>query len=183
MTRFVVDADVVFRLASGDQTVSARHELLTPTLLRSQTLSRLHEAVHRGQLADERSWLLGDAVLRRIAAVWEARGVLRQEEGDEAQAHAMFWEAAAAFERAGNQSDADRCLAAADRGACPDRRRRIGFSPSRSQALVRWDCLFSGSRIGRTSPQAEAFDPSVTSSLCAANAPKTSSFSREGTSK
>jgi DNA-binding SARP family transcriptional activator len=52
-----------------------------------------------------------------IGAVWEARGVLRQEEGDEAQAHAMFWEAAAAFERAGNQSDADRCLAAADRGA------------------------------------------------------------------
>ncbi len=45
-------------------------------------------------------------------AVWEARGVLRQVEGDEAQARAMFREAAEAFERSGNRSDAERCLAA-----------------------------------------------------------------------
>jgi DNA-binding SARP family transcriptional activator len=50
-----------------------------------------------------------------IGAVWEARGILRQVEGDEAQARAMFREAAEAFERAGNRSDADRCLAAAGR--------------------------------------------------------------------
>jgi DNA-binding SARP family transcriptional activator len=56
-----------------------------------------------------------------IGAVWEARGVLRQAEGDEAQAHAMFREAAEAFERAGNRSDADRCLIAA--AAEPPRRR------------------------------------------------------------
>jgi DNA-binding SARP family transcriptional activator len=48
-----------------------------------------------------------------IGAVWEARGVLRQVEGDEAQAHAMFREAAEAFELAGNRADANRCLAAA----------------------------------------------------------------------
>jgi tetratricopeptide (TPR) repeat protein len=48
-----------------------------------------------------------------IGAVWEARGVIRQVEGDEAQARAMFREAAEAFERAGNRADADRCLAAA----------------------------------------------------------------------
>jgi predicted nucleic acid-binding protein len=81
MTRFVVDASAVTHLASKRFEVSADHELLAPTLLRSQTLSMLHEAVHRGELAAdvavnllERIWrmrirLLGDAVLRRRA--WE----------------------------------------------------------------------------------------------------------------
>jgi predicted nucleic acid-binding protein len=79
MTRFVVDASAVLHLASEGLEVSSDHELLAPTLLRSQTLSALHEAVHRGELpADvardrlERIWrmpirLLGDAVLRRRA--------------------------------------------------------------------------------------------------------------------
>jgi predicted nucleic acid-binding protein len=79
MTRFVVDAGAVLHLAAEGIEVSADHELLAPTLLRSQTLSLLHEAVHRGELeADvarerlERLWripirLLGDAVLRRQA--------------------------------------------------------------------------------------------------------------------
>ena len=81
MTRFVVDCGVVLQLASEGYEVPAGHELLAPTLLRSQTLSALHEAVHRGEVdADvardrlERIWampirLLGDAVLRRRA--WE----------------------------------------------------------------------------------------------------------------
>jgi predicted nucleic acid-binding protein len=81
MTRFVVDAGVVLHLASTDIEVSDAHELLAPTLLRSQTLSALHEAVQRGELpvdvARERLArigrmpirLLGDAVLRRRA--WE----------------------------------------------------------------------------------------------------------------
>jgi DNA-binding SARP family transcriptional activator len=43
-------------------------------------------------------------------AVWEARGVLRQAEGEPEQARAMFREAADAFTRAGNQVDAARCL-------------------------------------------------------------------------
>jgi predicted nucleic acid-binding protein len=79
VTRFVVDCGVVLELASEEIEVSPEHELLAPTLLRSQTLSALHEAVHRGELpADvaleqlERVWaikirLLGDAVLRRNA--------------------------------------------------------------------------------------------------------------------
>jgi hypothetical protein len=46
-------------------------------------------------------------------AVWEARGILRQAEGDGDQARAMFREAAQAFARVGNQSDAARCLEAA----------------------------------------------------------------------
>lgn len=46
-------------------------------------------------------------------AVWEVRGVLRQAEGADDQARAMFREAAQEYTRAGNQSDAARCLEAA----------------------------------------------------------------------
>lgn len=79
MTRFVVACDAVLYLASEDASVPAEHELLAPTLLRSQTLSALHEAVDAGTLsadvARERlariqalpMRLLGDAVLRRRA--------------------------------------------------------------------------------------------------------------------
>jgi predicted nucleic acid-binding protein len=81
MTRFVVDASAVLHLASTDAKVGDAHELLAPTLLRSQTLSSLHEAVHRGELSPDvardrlarigqmKIRLLGDAVLRRRA--WE----------------------------------------------------------------------------------------------------------------
>jgi predicted nucleic acid-binding protein len=59
--------------------VPDEHELLAPTLLRSQTLSALHEAVQRGEIAADVARgrlarigkmpirLLGDAVLRRRA--------------------------------------------------------------------------------------------------------------------
>jgi predicted nucleic acid-binding protein len=79
MTRFVVDCGAVLRLASEGIEPPAEHELLAPTLLRSQTLSALHEAVHRGEMPEDvalerltRIWampirLLGDAVLRRTA--------------------------------------------------------------------------------------------------------------------
>jgi Predicted nucleic acid-binding protein, contains PIN domain len=79
MTRFVVDCGVVLELAQEDFELPAGHELLAPTLLRSQTLSALHEAVSRGDLAADVARdhlarlgrmpirLLGDAVLRRRA--------------------------------------------------------------------------------------------------------------------
>jgi predicted nucleic acid-binding protein len=81
MTRFVVDCGVVLHLASEEFEVPAGHELLAPTLLRSQTLSALHEAVQRGEITADAARdrltrigrmpirLLGDAVLRRRA--WE----------------------------------------------------------------------------------------------------------------
>jgi hypothetical protein len=50
MTRFVVDCAVVLHLVSAGIEVPLDHELLAPTLLRSQTLSALHEAVHRGEI-------------------------------------------------------------------------------------------------------------------------------------
>jgi len=79
MTRFVLDAGAVLHLASARAKVPARHKLLAPTLLRSQTLSALHEAVHRGDIPADIARdrlarigrmpirLLGDAVLRRRA--------------------------------------------------------------------------------------------------------------------
>ncbi len=79
MTRFVVDASAVLHLASEQVEVAAEHELLAPTLLRSQTLSALHEAVQRGEIPADVARehlarisrmpirLLGDAVLRRRA--------------------------------------------------------------------------------------------------------------------
>jgi predicted nucleic acid-binding protein len=81
MTKFVVDCGVVLQLASDGIEVPAEHELLAPTLLRSQTLSALHEAVHAGELPPDvalerlrrvgsiRIRLLGDAMLRRRAWV------------------------------------------------------------------------------------------------------------------
>ena len=81
MTKFVVDAGAVLHLVAEDIEIGAGHELLAPTLLRSQTLSLLHEAVHRGELdaatararldrvARMKIRLLGDAVLRKVA--WE----------------------------------------------------------------------------------------------------------------
>jgi predicted nucleic acid-binding protein len=81
MAKFVIDCGVALQLASEGYEVPAEHELLAPTLLRSQALSAMHEAVDRGDLpADEARErlariqampirLLGDAVLRRVA--WE----------------------------------------------------------------------------------------------------------------
>src|SRR5207248_9797697 len=86
MTRFVVDCGVVLELATDATEVPTEHELLAPTLLRSQTLSALHEAVHRGELPPDVARdrlqrinkmsirLLGDAVLRRRA--WEVAELL-----------------------------------------------------------------------------------------------------------
>jgi predicted nucleic acid-binding protein len=79
VTRFVVDCGLVLHLAAEEIDVADEHELLAPTLLRSQTLSALHEAVQRGEVPADvaldrlaRIWampirLLGDAVLRRNA--------------------------------------------------------------------------------------------------------------------
>jgi predicted nucleic acid-binding protein len=79
VARFVVDSIAVIYMASEGTQVSDAHTLVAPTLLRSQVLSALHEAVHRGELSAEQgqaqlAWigklrirLLGDAVLRRRA--------------------------------------------------------------------------------------------------------------------
>jgi len=79
MTKFVVDPSAVLHLASAGIEVRGAHKLLAPTLLRSQTLSAMHEAVQRGEIPADVARdrlarigrmpirLLGDAVLRRRA--------------------------------------------------------------------------------------------------------------------
>jgi hypothetical protein len=62
MTRFVVDCGAVLHLVGEGIQVRAEHEPLAPTLLRSQTLSALHEAVHRGVLPR-------DVALDRLAGI------------------------------------------------------------------------------------------------------------------
>jgi predicted nucleic acid-binding protein len=81
VARFVVDPGAVLHLAGNGIAVPAGHELLAPTLLRSQVLSLLHEAVHERKLSPEvaherlvrvramKIRLLGDAVLQQRA--WE----------------------------------------------------------------------------------------------------------------
>ena len=79
MTRFVVDCGVVLELLAERSELPPEHQLLAPTLLRSQMLSALHEAAHRGEITrasrpraarrhpDDPDPPAGDAVLRRRA--------------------------------------------------------------------------------------------------------------------
>ena len=79
MTRFVIDPDVALNLAQLQAVVPARHQLLAPTLIRSQVLAQLYGLVRRGELdrkAAERQLdhlrglrlrLLGDRVLQGLA--------------------------------------------------------------------------------------------------------------------
>jgi len=79
MTRFIIDASALLHLAAEEFEGPGDHELLAPTLIRSQVISRLHESVHRGELSEAEATdrlariaripmrLLGDAVLRRVA--------------------------------------------------------------------------------------------------------------------
>jgi hypothetical protein len=50
-----------------------------------------------------------------IAAVWEARGVHRQAQGDVAQASALFQEAASRYAELGRAQGRARCLSRAQR--------------------------------------------------------------------
>lgn len=76
MTRYVIDPGVALRLAAESAIVADAHQLVAPTLLRSQVLSLLYQAVARGDLDREiagqqldylralRIRLLGDRVLQ-----------------------------------------------------------------------------------------------------------------------
>jgi predicted nucleic acid-binding protein len=79
MTRWVIGPDVALRLARDRAVIGDGHQLVAPTLLRSQLLSLLHQAVRRGELSRPdaerqldyvrglRVRLLGDRVLQRVA--------------------------------------------------------------------------------------------------------------------
>jgi predicted nucleic acid-binding protein len=79
MTRYVIGPDVALRLAEMETAVPVQHQLLAPTLLRSQVLAQLYGLVRRGELARKAAEhrldylrglqlrLLGDRVLQRTA--------------------------------------------------------------------------------------------------------------------
>ena len=79
MTRYVIGPDVALRLARGEAVIPHEHQILAPTLFRSQMLSLLYQAVRGGEMtktdADRlldyvralRIRLLGDRVLQNVA--------------------------------------------------------------------------------------------------------------------
>lgn len=79
MTKYVIGPDVALALAKDEAEIADEHQLLAPTLLRSQVLSLLYRAVRRGEMtkreADRRlnyvralrMRLLGDRVLQSVA--------------------------------------------------------------------------------------------------------------------
>jgi len=79
VTRFVVDSETLLQIAAGEVEVAAEHQLLAPTLVRSQALSALYEAARRGEISAGQGIervtrinslkvrFLGDKVLQRTA--------------------------------------------------------------------------------------------------------------------
>jgi predicted nucleic acid-binding protein len=79
MTRFVVDCQTLLQIAAGEVDVAAQHQLVAPTLVRSQALAALYEAARRGEISAAEGVervtrinslkvrFLGDKVLQRQA--------------------------------------------------------------------------------------------------------------------
>lgn len=79
MARYVIDAPTLLHLVANDVKVSSGHQLVAPTLIRSQALALLFAAVRRGEITEEvalrhheritelKMRLLGDRVSRRTA--------------------------------------------------------------------------------------------------------------------
>lgn len=94
MTRYVIGPDIALRLAQLEAVVPAQHQLVAPTLIRSQVLAHLYGLVRRGELdkkGAERQLdylrglqlrLLGDRVLQRVAwKIADQLGVARHLRG------------------------------------------------------------------------------------------------------
>ena len=79
VARYVVDCEVLLRIAAGEIEVAPGHQLLAPTLVRSQALATMYGAARRGEIsaAEGRARVqrinalkvrfLGDKVLQRSA--------------------------------------------------------------------------------------------------------------------
>jgi predicted nucleic acid-binding protein len=79
LTRYVIGPDVALRLAQQRAAIPDEHQILAPTLLRSQLLSLLYQAVGRGEMTKKdadhlldyvrglRIRLFGDRVLQNVA--------------------------------------------------------------------------------------------------------------------
>lgn len=79
MTKYVIGPDVAIRLARDEAVIGHEHQLLAPTLIRSQLLTLLYQAVRGGEMDRKdaqrlldyvrglRMRLLGDRVLQNVA--------------------------------------------------------------------------------------------------------------------
>ena len=79
MTKYVIGPDVAIRLAHDQAVIGDEHQILAPTLLRSQLLTLLYQAVRSGEMTKKdaerqlnyvrglRIRLLGDRVLQTVA--------------------------------------------------------------------------------------------------------------------
>jgi indolepyruvate ferredoxin oxidoreductase alpha subunit len=79
VTRYVVDCETLLRIAAGEVEVAAEHQLVAPTLVRSQALAATYAAARRGEISPAdgiervtrinslKVRFLGDKVLQRQA--------------------------------------------------------------------------------------------------------------------
>jgi indolepyruvate ferredoxin oxidoreductase alpha subunit len=107
VTRFVVDCETLLRIAGGEIEVAPEHDLLAPTLVRSQALSALYQAARRGQISPAEGLdrvtrinslkvrFLGDKVLQRTA--WRVADQLGWETTSDAEFVALTQLQADAF--------------------------------------------------------------------------------------
>jgi predicted nucleic acid-binding protein len=120
VTRFVVDCPTLLRIAAGEIEVAGEHQLVAPTLVRSQALSALYEAARRGEISAAEGMdrvtrinslkvrFLGDKVLQRTA--WRVADQLGWETTHDAEFVALTQLQADAFVT----SDDDLARAVAD---------------------------------------------------------------------
>jgi len=107
MTRFVVDCDTLLRIVAGEVEVASEHQLVAPTLVRSQALAALYAAARRGEISAAEGLervtrvnslkvrFLGDKVLQRTP--WKVADQLGWETTSEAEFVALTQLQADAF--------------------------------------------------------------------------------------
>jgi indolepyruvate ferredoxin oxidoreductase alpha subunit len=105
--RFVVDCETLLRIAAGEIEVGAEHQLVAPTLVRSQALAALYQASRRGEISPSdglervtrinslKVRFLGDKVLQRTA--WRVADELGWETTSDAEFVALTQLQADAF--------------------------------------------------------------------------------------
>jgi predicted nucleic acid-binding protein len=86
MSRYIIGPDVAIQLAGSNASIHNDHQMLAPSLIRSQVLSRLYYAVHHSEMTKKeaeqhlgyirglRIRLLGDRVLQ--ATAWKVADTL-----------------------------------------------------------------------------------------------------------
>ena len=69
--KYVLDSGVVLRFLDEGRALPTRHQLLAPTLIRSQVLDSLYQLVHRGEVSE----VVGRKQLAQFAGSREIPGI------------------------------------------------------------------------------------------------------------